>query len=318
MIVDVHTHPFESTKVLPKAWLEGWYKTKVATFGEATAKRLMANFDASVDALLRDMDAAGVDMAVVAHLDYSIYCQQEPEVSVWRANEYLAEMQAKYPDRIIAFVGVDPRRKDAIALLEKAVGEWKVRGIKVMLNCPVTDEVVQPFMAKMNDLGVPAIFHMGTSPAPHAAKYGNPADLDLLTHRYPGMKVIAAHVAKGYSDLLLAIIKYRAGTIATDISSFQYDYYQSRWHFLLAMREMMDKIPNSVMMGSDWPFIIQAPLPTYKEWFDAIRGLKIPEPLLQLDWGMKQFSDEEKEKLLGSNARSFLKIADKVSVKASE
>ena len=75
------------------------------------------------------MDKAGVDKCVVSHLDYSIFYQQEPEISVWRANEYMAEEQGKYPDRIIAFVGVDPLRKDAIELLEKGITEWGLKGV---------------------------------------------------------------------------------------------------------------------------------------------------------------------------------------------
>ena len=70
----------------------------------------------------------------------------------------------------------------------------------------------------------------------------------------------------------------------------------------------MDKIPNSVLMGSDWPWIIRSPHPTYKQWFDVIRNLKIPEPVLQLGLGIKDFSQEEKDKLLGENARALLKI----------
>ena len=163
-------------------------------------------------------------------------------------------------------------------------------------------------MNKINELEIPALIHQGTSPAPYAAKYGNPADLDLLTLKYPRMKVIAAHCAKGYGELLLAIIKYRAGTIYTDISSLQYDYFQSPWHFLMEMRLIMDKIPNSVLLGSDWPLIIKPPHPTYKQWVDAIRNLKIPEPVLQLGLGVRDFSQEEKDKILGENARALLKI----------
>ncbi len=308
MIIDVHTHPFESPKVFPQAWLDRFYQTKKATLGEEVAKKVMDTLDGRVETLIKDMDEAGVDKCIVAHLDYSIFSQQEPEISVWRANEYLAEMQQKYPDRVVAFVGVDPLRKDAVDLLEKGLLSWHMKGVKIMLNYPVTDESVQRFMSKINDLEIPALFHMGTSPPPHAAKYGNPADLDLLTLRYPKMKVIAAHCAKGYEDLLLAIIKYRAGTIFTDISSLQYDYFQSPWHFIMEMRLLMDKIPNSVMMGSDWPFVVRPPHPTYKQWFDVIRNLKIPEPVLGLGLGIRDFTEEDKNKILGENARSLLNI----------
>jgi predicted TIM-barrel fold metal-dependent hydrolase len=58
-------------------------------------------------------------------------------------------------------------------------------------------------------------------------------------------------------------------------------------------------------MGTDWPFIKFPPLPTHKEWFDFIRNLKVPEP--GLVFGMRDFSQEEKDKILGENARAVLK-----------
>jgi len=62
-------------------------------------------------------------------------------------------------------------------------------------------------------------------------------------------------------------------------------------------------------MASDWPFLKTPPLPTHKEWFDIIRNLKIPEPVMQLGIGIKDFSQEEKDLILGGNAERFLGLA---------
>ncbi|MFC2067472.1 amidohydrolase family protein, partial [Chloroflexota bacterium] len=243
MIVDVHTHPFKSWAVFPRAYFERFYQFKKAQIGEEAAERLR-RIDGSVEALIRDMDEAGVEKSVISPLDYSVAFQEEPEISIWRANEYAAEAQENNPDRIIAFAGVDPQRKDAIELLETAITKWGLKGVKILPTCLVTDEVVQSFMRKVDDLEIPVLIHQGVSVPPFAVKYGNPADLDLLAHKYPRMKVIAAHVAEGHESLLLAVIKYRAKTIYTDIASMQYDTWQSPWYFTMLMRLLMDKIPD--------------------------------------------------------------------------
>lgn len=307
MIIDIHTHPYESWKVFPQAYLDQIYRFKKAQMGEKAAKERLL-LDGSVGALVKEMDEAGVDKSVLAPLDYSVLLQQEPETSIWRANEYIAESQAKYPDRCIGFVGVDPLRKDAIQILEKGIKEWGLKGVKILTNCCLTDEAIQPFMRKINDLDVPALFHQGVSAPPYDTKYGNPADLEVLVHRYPKMKVIAAHIAAGYEGLLIAIARFTPKRLYSDTAFLQYETWQSPWYFLMLMRLLMDKVPNSVVFGSDWPWMKSPPQPTHKQWVDVFRNLKMPENVLNLGLGIKDFTQEERNKILGDNARELLRI----------
>jgi len=310
MVIDVHTHIFESLAAFPKVWVDELYQSKVASLGKEVADRFLAGYDGRVEALIKDMDEAGVDKSVVLPLDFAIMCRQEPEISVWRANEYAAEAQSKYPDRIIAFVGVDPLRRDAVELLETAVTKWGLKGVKIYpTTFRVTDDVVQPFMKKVNELEIPALFHQGSDPLPYVIKYGNPVDLDTLTLLYPKMKIIAAHYAPGYENILTGILRYKQGRIYADLALMQgYEWRLSPWHFTMQMRYWMDKFPRSILMGSDWPFMRRPPVPSHKEWFDIIRNLKIPKQVLELGLGIKDFTQEEKDMILGENARSLLKI----------
>jgi predicted TIM-barrel fold metal-dependent hydrolase len=303
MIIDVHTHIYESMKSLPKGLLKEFYDYKRKDLGEEEFEKFRAEYEAStVDKLVEDMDEAGVDMSVVLPLDHAIQLREEPDISIWRINEYNAEAQEKYPKRIIAFVGVDPLRKDAISLLEKGIKEWGLKGVKLMASSySVDDAEVQPFMAKVNEFGVPLVIHTGADPIPYDIRKGNPQALDTLLIRYPRMKIIAAHLAKGYEDLLVGMIKYRPGRLYSCITGWQYEYQRSRWHFLMQMRYFMDRIPGALMMGTDWPSIKGGTYLTHKEWFDAIRILKVPEQGLGL--GMRDFSQGEKNMLLGENAK---------------
>jgi len=319
MIIDIHTHLFESAAAFPQAWLDVFYGFgeskrgfKRAIMGDEAFERWQADFDQSgrVEALIADMDEAGIDKSVVLPLDWAIVCQQEPKISVWRTNEYVAEAQRKYPDRIIGFVGVDPLRgEEAIKLLETGVKEWDLKGVKIMPAAfKVTDPKVQAFMSKVDELRIPALFHMGSDPHPFVIRHGDPADLDTLSSWYPKMKMVAAHCAMGYEDVLISFMWFYEGLMYTDTAMLQYELMQSPWHFTLHMRYLMDRIPRSLVIGSDWPAIKTPPLLTHKEWFDAFRNLKIPEQFLQLGLGIRDFSQEEKGMILGENARSLLGI----------
>jgi len=303
MIIDVHTHLMESVKAYPKKFYDSLYRVWVTREGKEEAERKAAELNGTAEKLIKDMDEGRVDKAVVTPVDFGIMCEQEPEIPIWEQNEYIAESQRKYPDRIIGFVGLDPIRKGAPELLEKAVTDLGLQGVKVFPGTyKVTDDRIQPFWQKVNELELPVLLHQGIDPYPYLMQYGNPLDLDALALKYPKITFNAAHIARGFDNLLTEIIVYRPGRIYTDISAQQPHYSASRWHCIMNLRHVMDRIPSAVMMGSDWP---TNPIP---EWFDIIRDLKIPEPVLQLGLGIRDFSQEEKELILGENAKHFLGI----------
>ena len=111
MIIDVHVHIFEE-RMWPKAFLEEIYEIKKRTLSEEELRAY--KIESKTETLIQEMDEAGVDMSVCLPIDFAFMCNQEPEISVWKANEYVAEAQSKYPKRIIGFVGVDPQRPDAV------------------------------------------------------------------------------------------------------------------------------------------------------------------------------------------------------------
>jgi predicted TIM-barrel fold metal-dependent hydrolase len=254
------------------------------------------------------MDEAGVDKAIALTTSPSVtHGEETPKVSIWECNEYVAEAQKRYPDRIIGFARIDPLRKDSLDLLETSIVKWGLKGVKIHPTLPVTHELVQPVMSKINEMQIPVSFHMGVDPLPFEVRNGNPVDLDSLTARFSKLKLVAAHHARGFEELLTAVILNRVGQIYSDISLWHYEHVYSPWQFLLKMRYLMDRIPRFVLMGSDWPWGKDSPMP-YKDWFAVIKNLKIPDPILQLGWGMRDFTPKEKDMILGENARIFLGI----------
>lgn len=177
MVIDVHVHLFEAPEALPQVFRDGLYRVWEEKFGKEGAEKRRKGLVATVEALIKDMDEAGVDKSVICPLDFGLMCQQEPKISVWKTNEYMAESQRKYPDRITGFVGVDPLRKDAVELLEKGITEWGLQGVKVFPTMyKLTDERIQPFMKKINELEVPLLLHQGVDPLPFLMEYGIPLE----------------------------------------------------------------------------------------------------------------------------------------------
>jgi predicted TIM-barrel fold metal-dependent hydrolase len=309
MIIDSHVHLFESREALPRSWLDGFKIKMTADSGEQVYRQWEADLDGSYETLIKDMDAAGVDKSVVFAASPSPLSGEEiPILDIWKCNEYVAEAQSRHPDRIIGFVRIDPTRRDAFDLLVKGITKWGLKGVKIKVNIPLSDESMQTVMAKINEFEIPVVFHMGVEPTNSLARFGNPEDLENLVMRFPKIKVVAAHHARGYEELLTAIISVKPRRIYSDLAARQSECLQSPWQFVLKLRAHIDQIPHEILMGSDWPFLKNIPGLDHKQWFDTIRKLKIPDHVLQLGLGIRDFSAVEKDAILGGNAKVLLGI----------
>ncbi len=304
MIIDMHVHIFEE-KMWPRRFLDEIREIKRRILTEEEYKRY--SIEAKIETLIKDMDSAGVDVSVCLPIDFAFMCQQEPEISIWKANEYVAEAQQKYPDRIVGFAGVDPMRAGAVDLLEKGIKELGLKGVKIFPGWYYpNEERIAPFIRKSEELNIPVLFHQGADPHPFVMKYGDPRHVDDLLLKYPRLKVIEAHCARGYEDLLMEMVIWRPNRIWIDLSGMQYEYVASPWHFLMRMRYLLDRAADAVVVGSDWPFVKNPPNPSHGGWIDSLKKMKLPKGFL--DMGMKQFTKEEKKKVLGENARRLLNL----------
>jgi predicted TIM-barrel fold metal-dependent hydrolase len=304
MIIDAHVHIFEE-KMWPKGFLEGIYEHKKSTLSEEDFKHYKA--EAKTETLIKEMNEARVDVAVCLPIDNAFLCREEPEIPVWKANEYVAEAQAKYPDRIIGFFGCDPMRADSVDMLEKGIRELGLKGVKLFPGWFYpNDERIAPYYQKIEELDVPVLIHSGSDPNPFLMKYGDPRYLDDLLVKYPRLKIIAAHISRGWENVLIQMMVYRPGRMWTDVACHQYEYMYARWHQLIQMRYVLDRLPDAVLFGSDWPFVKSAPFPSEKEWVEAFVNMTLPQACL--DMGMKQFTKEEKNKLMAGNAQKLLNL----------
>ena len=304
MLIDAHYH------LVAQEWYpEGWWQTVTYMYVngmKALGMEMLADavretmvpslWDPEGEALIADMEANGIDKTVLLPMDYWILFG-EPKVSLEGQLKAYSGLQSKYPDKIIAFATVDPRRPDAVDQLHRAVSEWGLKGLNLYpqtgfyVNEPATYRVLE----KAAELRLPVTCHTGQlGAAPLRGKYGDPIHLDDLVQDFPDLKITAGHMAFGWHEQLfyLAGLKYN---LATDVSAWQ-DVARANFRkFCEVLRQALDRLgPDRVLFGTDNPFV--AALMSTKDYAEIIRGLpqNAPEGIA--------FTDAEVAAILGENA----------------
>jgi predicted TIM-barrel fold metal-dependent hydrolase len=249
--------------------------------------------------LIRLMDKAGVDMAVVFPLMFNLPCPGDKEGiknNYYNSNDYIAELQDKYPDRIIGFAGINPNypgNKEfnmpnlTVAELKRCLNELKLKGVKIhpplhsfkvegLVDTEFMDTMVR-FQNEMNTK-IPIVSHAMTDITCTPSQFG------LLAAAYPGVPIIMAHATHGISSSLLLVKKYE--NLFVDISwSFLDDSY---------LRRAVDIVGvNNVFFGSDAFLPGQENL--YGNYFKII-GQVFPDP-------------KERDLVLGGNAAKILGLS---------
>lgn len=308
MIIDVHFH-HTIEDWLPEAWwnvLAGIYvhalkAMRIDMTAEDVKQNIFPGFwDPEVEVLIREMDAAGIDKTVILPLDCGISLG-EPKISYQEQNRAYAEVQRKHPDRIIAFAGVDPRRPDAIELVETAVKEWGMKGLKLHPGSGFYPNGRETYrlLERVCDLGVPVLFHTGQGLL--YDKYCDPVYLDDLLVDFPELTIIAAHLGHGWHNTLFAMAMFKLN-LATDFSQWQFAARDHYHYFCEVLRRALDSFGSDrVLFGTDGPYL--RPGMPDKDWVQLIKDLptKAPEGIT--------FTEAEVEAMLGGNAARILGLS---------
>jgi len=301
VVIDVHTH------ISRKGWtpneIIGRIVEDVARRTGIAPEKIMRNleehpslYEAPPGNLIKDMDEAGIDKSVLLTDDFGLAPGlSKPKVSIEEINKGIADAADQYPDRLIAFAGVDPRRKNAVEILEKGVQEWGMKGLKLYPPCGFypNDPVVTPLWEKANELGIPVTVHSGPTFPQLKMKYSQPVYLEDVLVRYPDLNIIIAHLGGGiWAEEVMALRQMRDNVYA-DISGWQGMVYTDREYTIQRLVHVYSSLRSKCLFGSDWPaFNFQM---SHKEWVDTINGLENVEARL-------------KKKLLGENAEKVLKL----------
>jgi predicted TIM-barrel fold metal-dependent hydrolase len=188
-----------------------------------------AGVAATSEELLREMDAAGVERAVVF----------SPDNALARA------AVLGRPDRFTGYVWPNPHDAGALPLVKRAVREWGFRGIKlhplVHAFLP-TDEEVIPIVEFARKEQIPVAIHSGHPP------FSLPWSIGELAELYPDVLLVMLHMGHAHGVYIQAAINTarKHDNIVLETSGVS---MHSK------IKEAVERVGEGrVVFGSDYPF----------------------------------------------------------------
>ena len=185
----------------------------------------------TVEDYIRDMDEAGIDMGIVfGRLDMD--------------NQYLAEAQKQYPDRIVSCAFINPKDDDPVEEFKRCVYDWGMRGLKLnglRHSYPYSDhELLDPLLEICSENGLPVIMHCSGDNF-----MTTPVQIEEMARTFPKVKFIAAHGGNLWLAEEGTQVSSRTKNVIMDTSLME--------EFRITHNsKVLDK--GNLVMGSHWPF----------------------------------------------------------------
>ena len=275
MRIDVHAH----------YWTEG-YLDLLVDLGKAdagAARGIGAGGGADLEARLRLMDRAGVEIQVLSACPQSPYGQDKQKAA--RAarfvNDQYAELAGRQPDRFRAFAALPmPHVDESIGEMRRALDELGMAGIAMnttVLGRALVEPDFEPVFAELNRRGAVLYLHPAGNGActPLIGNYqltwmvGAPVEdtisiMQLITRgipaRYPDIKIINSHLG-GALPMLLQRADDQYGWEAPDTPEPPSVAARRMWYDTVghghvpALRCAIDSFgADRLLLGTDFPY----------------------------------------------------------------
>jgi len=326
VIIDIHSHTWQKEDVHSEAWevaLDWWDGPKT--------------YPKDFDLLLEEMDEVGIDKVVL------LASNQGPAFNFTRTpNEFIAGIVKRHPDRFIGFGSTCSITKEGtfdrrcLGEVEKAVTELGLKGIKIVTpywgNYPPTDPKLYPLYAKIEELGVPILFHQSLVVMPEAvtSKYhppiarmrnSTPVLLDDVAQDFPDLKMIVAHVGSPWIEETCALME-KNPNIYADVSGIGFVNHSPHYMARCVLTAKDYGVIGKVLYGSDGPDLgISGGLInrygkegwhgrigySFKEYIDLVR---VDTNKYAKANGLTPLTDIEIQNILGDTAAQLLHIKD--------
>ena len=325
MIVDFHNHFYPHSYMNELKKQEGYARSSTDDKGRLLIQytgdyNVVADSHVNLDARLKAMDKAGVDMQVLTLTTPGVERETaERGIKLSRlVNDEFAQIKEKYPERFTALASLpvqDPRA--AVEELERAVKECGLPGALLFSNAngrPLDSKDYLPIYEIAVKLDVPLFIHP-TTPINYTAMedyrlvpiIGFTVDTALavlrlvfsgVLKRLPNLKLVASHLGGVFPYLRGRIeIAYNAyPECKINISEPPSFYLKKVW-------------ADSVCYNSDVFMSTYA----FSGAEKLVLGTDFPHEIHDLDKAVERIknlniSEEEKEKILGENAIKLLKL----------
>lgn len=181
------------------------------------------------DRLIEGLDAAGIHQAVVLSVAYwygsPFTASVENEYEKVRAeNDWVAREVARFPDRLVAFCGINPLKDYAVEEMNRCAGMPGVKGVKlhfgnsgVDLRKPEHVETLRNVFRAANERRLALVAHLWTGPEyeTHGAEDAKTV-LEQLLPAAPDVPVQIAHMAGGGRSTAPALAVFADAIAARD------------------------------------------------------------------------------------------------------
>jgi uncharacterized protein len=242
LIVDVHCHTPTHRDAVPESErlsFDGWRGDRpvVTTNSWADFDEQMSAADVTIVFNIASDDP---------HADTGLPYRPED------TNDATAAFVNNDPARRIGFMSINPRWKGAMEEFERSI-ELGLVGIKLGPNYqnfdPLGHEII-PFYARAEKLGLPILFHQGTSPIRQAPiRYTYPLVMDEIAMRFPELRIVMAHMGHPFVKETVSVIRKHPHVYA-DISSI----YLRPWLEWEALTTAVEwNSAHKLLFGSDYP-----------------------------------------------------------------
>ena len=175
-------------------------------------------------------------------------------VGIESTDETTAAAVKKYPEKLVGFAYVDPRRTDCMEMLRHGIEDLGMKGVKygpIYNGVALSDERLTPVYEYCSKNNIPITMHMGTTFARNA-----PVDLGRAIHvepvalRYPDLTMVLAHMGHPWFEDCIAVVR-KQPNVYCEVSALFYRPWQY-YNILIASQEY--KITDKIFFGTDFPF----------------------------------------------------------------
>lgn len=160
-------------------------------------------WDGEAEALIEFLDAAELELGVNATCDFGPCFGEEAEWDGLRIHEHAYEMTQRHPGRVAFVCGVDPRRHDALDILDRSVTEWGAVGWQCFPanGYEPTDPLCLRLFERCLQLGVAAVIRTGSGDIGPYTAYSHPYYVEDVARLYRDLEIIDEHAGGGLDGL---------------------------------------------------------------------------------------------------------------------
>ena len=298
-----------------KKWVQGFERDPLDLYPRMEERVSDPDGTATVAAL----DKAGVDAAVLIHADFGPSRGELQPKSMEEMHRDYADLQAKHEGKLYGFAGPDVRRPGSLEVVGRAIGEWGLKGLKVMpqVGYYPSDRMLYPFYQKCLEYDVPVSICTNYESSYSRAVFNDPIHITSLVADFPDLNVIIFHSGYPFDHWFEEAVQiaHSAFNVYLEFAGWSIhggskrpDLTEEEWVRKLShARDMVGA--QRMIMGTDGQFAHSdwgtRAAERYTTTIEAWRSLRSTASKYGVD-----FSQEEVDLITGMNMARLLKLVD--------